>query len=431
MGMWHEDYWESAVQSGMPRRERRSGAYRWYEPDRLQDRPILIDGALSRAIATAERAIRRLNGPGADVLAAISRFLLRSEAIASSRIEGVSPSSKQVALAELATAEEVRGLSEQARLVANNLTVVSDATTRLVDADSVTVEDIETLHRALLPDEPQQHGLRTVQNWIGGANHHPIDADFVPPRADLVRPLMLDLVGALNGAAESPLVQAALIHAQFETIHPFTDGNGRVGRALIHTVLARRGLTPTAVLPVSLVLATRREEYVEGLAAYRSDAAPVDPDVVAGTAAWVRVFVSAVLDAADQSALIVEDIGRVQEAWRRRLGEHRSGLGLRAWPRSDSATARILEMLPAAPVLTSRTVQVMLDVSPKAALDALDELHHADILATKRIARGATAYLADELLDLITYAERRLASTRFDTRISPPIRSAPARPSHE
>ena len=151
--------------------------------------------------------------------------------------------------------EQVRGFSEHARLVANNITVLRRATQDLVDTHEVSVDDIVALHAALLPDE-RHHGLREVQNWIGGSNWHPLDADFVPPPWDQVARLLDDLVGFLNGSSTGPLIQAALVHAQFETIHPFTDGNGRVGRALIHTVLARRGLAPGAVLPISLVLAT-------------------------------------------------------------------------------------------------------------------------------------------------------------------------------
>lgn len=90
-------------------------------------------------------------------------------------------------------------------------------------------------------------------------DHHPLDADFVPPAPERVGPLMDDLVAYLNGASHSPVVHAAPAHAQFETIHRFTDGNGRVGRALIHTVLTRRGLTTEAVLPVSLVLSHEQQ----------------------------------------------------------------------------------------------------------------------------------------------------------------------------
>lgn len=427
MGQWHPEFWESDV-TGAPRRERRSGEFRWYAPDPIVGSARVIPGDLARRIAQVERRIRSLDGPGADVLSSVARFLLRSEAIASSHIEGVVPSAKQVALAELGTTEQVQGLSAQAKLVANNLTVVQDAAGRLAEADSISPADLELLHAALLAEEPRLHGIRTRQNWIGGAEHHPLDADFVPPAAEHVPQLIDDLLDYATGAADSPLVQAAIVHAQFETIHPFSDGNGRVGRALIHTVLTRRGLTETAVLPISLVLATRRSEYVEGLTAYRFEGGPDSAAAAAAIAEWVRVFVSAADDAVTQSKRIVADIQHLRAEWEARLAEHREAGGRRRALRSDSTTAHILDALPSAPVLTVKTVAALFDVSGKAAAAALDELENADILSTRSIGRGARAYLADDLLDLITVAERRLASTRFDTRESAPNRPVPARP---
>lgn len=427
MGRWETAFWQSDV-SGVPRRERRSGDYRWYDPDLLVGCARIIDGDLARRISQVERRIRALDGPGADVLSSVSRFLLRSEAIASSHIEGVAPSAKQVALAELGNTEHVRGLSTQAKLVANNLTVVAEATGRLADAEAITVADLEGLHAALLADEPRLHGVRTRQNWIGGADQHPLDADFVPPAPEGVETLVVDLLDYTTGAADSPLVQAAIVHAQFETIHPFSDGNGRVGRALIHTVLTRRGLTTTAVLPISLVLATRRAEYVAGLTAYRHEGAPDSPAAAAAVSEWVRVFVDAADDAVTQSQRIVDEIQQVRADWEHRIVHHRQAGGHRRALRSDSTTAHILDALPSAPVLTVKTVAALFDVSVKAASTALEELSAADILSTRAIARGARAYLADDLLEIITIAERRLASTRFDTRESAPVRPVPARP---
>jgi len=427
MGSWHPAFWDNDV-TGMPRRERRSGEYRWYNPDHVVGRGRVIDADLARRIAGVERRIRSLDGPGADILSSVARFLLRSEAIASSHIEGVAPSAKQVALAELGTTELVQGLSAHAKLVANNLTVVQVAAGRLADADVITIADLEELHAALLADEPRLHGIRSRQNWIGGADHHPLDADFVPPAPDRVPSRVADLLEYITGAADSPLVQAALVHAQFETIHPFSDGNGRVGRALIHTVLTRRGLTTTAVLPISLVLATRRPDYINGLTAYRFEGAADAPAAVAAVTEWIQVFIDAADDAVTQSQRIVNDIAQVRQDWEARIDQHRQAGGRRRALRSDSTTAHILDALPSAPVLTVRTTAALFDVSTKAAATALEELSAADILSTRSIGRGARAYLADDLLDLITVAERRLASTRFDTRESSPVRPVPARP---
>ena len=308
MARWEQAHWKSNVDSGVPRSEQGPGVYYRYAPDFVDGAGLAITGDRSRQVATVERRIRALNGPGAQALDGIARFLLRSEATASSQIEGISPSAQQVALAELGQSETGRGLSEQAKLVANNMTIVRQATTELVEAEALAVEHFVELHRSLLPDDPRHHGLRTVQNWIGTSSWTPIGAAYVPPEPDLVPAYMADLVDYMNGAAHAPLIQAAVVHAQFETIHPFTDGNGRVGRALIHTVLARRGLTGRAVLPISLVLATLRHQYVAGLTDYRHSAPPASPEVNTSLNAWLATFVGAAAIAVDQSETLVDEI---------------------------------------------------------------------------------------------------------------------------
>lgn len=426
MATWEQREWVSSIESGLPRRERRSGMYRAYLPDLLLGGPLQLPPEVDQLVAQAEQAVRNLSGNARD-LAGIARFLLRSEAIASSRIEGIAPSVQQVALAELGAQEPVPDVSDQAQLVANNMTVLNEARTALVAAPLLTVPHVVDLHTALLPNEPHHHGIRTVQNWIGGSDYHPLDADFVPPVPERVPTLLADLVGYLNGAGHSPIVQAGLAHAQFETIHPFTDGNGRVGRALIHTVLTRRGLTTEAVLPVSLVLSTLRDRYVDGLTGYRhSD--PIGSDGFhAARATWLCVFASAVLTASEQAGQLATELASLRAGWEERLTSARNTLGKIRAVRSDSATAVIVRDLPATPVLTSATVQRIHGVSHVAADRALSELVAADILQA-RDRRGVRYYQARDVLDLVTVTERRLASTKFDTRTSPPVRSVPATP---
>ncbi|CAN5296215.1 Fic family protein [soil metagenome] len=428
MAAWESAHWESTIDSGVPKADRRSGAYRRYVPDLLDGVGLAVDGGVSRQVTAVERSIRALNGPGAEGLAGIARFLLRSEAIASSRIEGIAPSAQQVALAELGQSERIRGVSEHAKLVANNMTIVRGATSELVEAETLTVEHIVELHRSLLPEEPRHHGLRTVQNWIGSSGWTPVGAVFVPPSPERVPGLVADLVDYLNGAAHAPLIQAAVIHAQFETIHPFTDGNGRVGRALIHTVLARRGLTDRAVLPISLVLATLTDRYIAGLTAFRHTSATGSPGASAATNEWLQTFMEAAALAVEQSENLIREIDALRQEWTARLSTHRAAVGLRPAPRADSAVARLLSQLPEAPVVTATTLARILDLSFPAASSALDELKQAGILVTKSIERGATAYIAREVLDLVTLSERALASTQFDTRVSLPNRGVPARP---
>ncbi|MEV5495316.1 Fic family protein [Nonomuraea fuscirosea] len=429
MAEYREASW-SAAWDAPSKRDRRGGTYRPYVPDQLTGGTVAVSPEVAREAAQAESLVRQLAAHSAGHgLEGLARFLLRSEAIASSRIEGLQTSPQQVALAELATHETgvSKGFTTTAALVANNVTTLRRAVTDLVNVETVATADIVALHTVLLPDE-KHHGLREVQNWVGGGNWHPLDAEFVPPPPELVRSLMDDLVSYINTAEHAPLVQAALAHAQFETIHPFTDGNGRVGRALVHTILTRRGLTPHAILPISLVLLTRSDAYIDGLAAYRHGKAPRSAEAQRGTDAWLRVFLAAANTAVEQARRFADELDELNAEWVRRHHRYRESQGARPVPRADSAVARLLHLLPAAPLLTARTVQCLLSVTHPAARQALEELAGAGILHPKQVERNTRGYLAREVFDLLTLTERRLASTRWDTRESPPGRIVPARP---
>jgi Fic family protein len=412
------------------RAHRRGGAYAAYRPDLLVDRPLALDRQVAELAARVEGAVRGLReAPGAQGLEGLARFLLRSEAIASSRIEGMEASPAQVGLAELADEEELTAtkVSRTARRVAANITAVRTATADLAQADSIGVADVEHMHAVLLADEPQLHGLRTVQNWIGGSDYHPLDAEFVPPPPELVPDLMADLVAYLNSAGHAGLIQAGIAHAQFETIHPFKDGNGRIGRALIHTVLVRRGLTPHAVVPVSPVLLTRSREHVEGLTAYRYLGPPGSETAKAAVSAWLRCFLDAVSVAVNQAQVFAADLAELHARWEQDLATARAHSGVRTVPRADSAIARILAVLQEHPVLTASSVVRLFDVSRPSAAAALEELTAAGILARRRIGRGY-GYLATDVFDLLTFAERRLSGTRWDTTAAPPARPTPYHP---
>jgi Fic family protein len=418
MAGWLQEQWQPSL-DGPVRRSRQGGRYASYLPDDLVSRPLILTDGLARRAFEVEAAIRDLGGTSqaATCVEGLARFLLRSEAIASSRIEGLQVSAQQVALAELAQTDETikTGFTANAQLVANNITTVRRAATALATAREITVDDIGELHRALLPED-KHHGLRQVQNWIGGVSWNPVGADFVPPPPDRVRPLVADLCAYLNGGLHAPLVQAALVHAQFETIHPYTDGNGRLGRALIHTVLVRRGLTPCALLPISLVLLTRTEEYLTGLMSYRYDGPPAQD----AAAEWLAMFFEAANVAVDQARQLGTAVAELAAEWDARFSAHRVRNGAQKALRADSTTARLLALLPELPVLTARTAERTLAVSFNSAKQALEELADAGILSRKQVDRGTTGYLAREVFDLHTFAERRLASTRWDTRESKP-----------
>ena len=376
MAGWDEAHWQSDISSGIPRAEQRSETYTRYVPDRLDGASLAVDGPLSRDVGAIERGIRALNGSGAEGLAGIARFLLRSEAIASSRIEGIAPSAQQVALAELAQTETVQGISEQAKLVANNMTVVRHATSALAQAETLTVDHVVELHRSLLPEEPRHHGLRTVQNWIGTSSRSPIGAAYVPPAPEQVPELMADLVDYINGAAHAPLVQAAVIHAQFETIHPFVDGNGRVGRAIIHRYLRHSGLASHVTVPISAGLLANTRAYVDALTAYRAgDPVPI-----------VYEMARAAKDSAAVGEELVNELQQLRLAWDERVSARR-----------DSAVWAIADALIGHPAVTAEVAASIAGVTAAAARSAIATLVEAGVLRRASVGRRNQVWVAEEV----------------------------------
>jgi Fic family protein len=267
--------------------------------------------------------------------------------------------------------------------------------------------DVLAIHRALLSATPTPEiagKLRDRQNWIGGNAFNPGRAAFVPPPPEEVRGLLGDLCAFASRTDLPPVVQAAVAHAQFETIHPFADGNGRVGRALIHVVLRRRGLAPRYVPPVSLVLAADAAAYVRGLVAFRESQ----------VAAWCRQFAEAVERAALEASALATRLSRLQEAWRKRAGG----------PRSDSSAEALIQALPAHPIVTVATAQAFLGRSKQAVNQAVGLLVEKGVLQPVTLARRNRAFEARELFDLIDDVERSLATPAGDTE---PIRPAPRR----
>lgn len=283
----------------------------------------------------------------------------------------------------------------------------------------ITVDGIKEMHRLLLTGTPQDRhagSFRAEQNWIGGSSYNPCSAVFVPSPEGEVAGLMADLCAFVNSDALPPVVQAALAHAQFETIHPFVDGNGRTGRALVHVVLRRRGLTPDAVPPISLILATRADDYVAGLTAYRYVGPPGETAAVEGMNRWISTFAAATTRAAVDARSFEDRIEALQASWRERLGRVRTG----------SAVAELLERLPGTPIVTVNGVAALIGRSVTAANDAIERFVQAGILSQLTFGRRNRAWEAAEILDAFTDFERTLASPADDTLTVPPARSAPA-----
>jgi Fic family protein len=414
--------WRSGDGIGLSRRDRRSCDYTAYLPDPLIGRRFVLDGDVAADVADAEAAIMRLNAEATALVdtEALARLLLRAESVASSRIEGL-----EIGARRLLRAEAVRSMREPssdltATEVLGNIDAMLYAVERVAFKDEITVDLLLGLHRRLLMGtrlEPHGGSFREVQNWIGGSDYNPCAAEYVPPPPEFVADLIGDLCAFCNTDDLPAVAQAAIAHAQFETIHPFVDGNGRAGRAIIHLVLRRRGLAPRVQPPVSLVLATLARDYVSGLSAFRHLGSPSSPKVTEGVNIWVATFAGACARSVADSTTFESRVRSLEERWRERLGT----------VRANSATDLLLRRLPGAPVLTAESAAALLGRTFKPANDAIQRLVAAGVLRQITVGRRNRAYEAPEIIDAFTDLERQLASPAGDTRTSTPIRTVPRR----
>ncbi|BDO40981.1 Fic family protein [Cellulomonas sp. NTE-D12] len=354
-------------------------------PPLIEGLTLSVPGDTLAVIERATVAIATLDATYGDRLATFGSFLIRSEAVSSSRIERENAALDDVAKASI-------GLKAPA---AARLTVAAARAVQqmVADADSgsITLAAILAAHKALLAGDPNDGTYagktRTVQNWIGGSDYTPRGAIHVPPPPDMVNAYMADLVEFANRDDMPALVQAALVHAQFESIHPFTDGNGRIGRALINAVLRRRGVTRRLVVPIASALVADIAEYFAAVNVYR------EGDALS--------FVSHLADAARRAAEAARDsadtLAALPEEWRSHVK-----------PRAGSTTARVLDILLEYPAIDVHTVTARLAVSNQAAGEALNRLTEAGVLHELTGSRRDRAWVATAVMDELDGLNARL-----------------------
>ena len=416
-------HWSSDIGSGMSRKDRLSCEYDAYVPDALAGRLIALDGDVAADVVDAEVAITKLNGEASALIEteALARILLRAESIASSRIEGL-----EIGAGRLLRAEAARELGEHVKDVTAgevlaNIDAMRFATQAVGPEDEIEPEQLLEVHRRLLSGTSlERHAgqVRPVQNWIGGSSYNPCSAAFVPPPPEHVLDLLDDLCAFCNEDSLPAVAQAAIAHAQFETIHPFIDGNGRTGRALIHLILRRRGLATRVLVPVSLVLATWAQDYVAGLTGTRYRGPVTSRAAHEGINAWVGRFAAACSRAVADAGEFEERIEQIEGDWRKRLGSVRKG----------SAVELLLRAMPGAPLFTAGGAATLIGRSYIAANEAIARLLDAGVIRQVNMGRRNRAFEARDIVPAFTELERRLGSPAGNTAVAPPPRKVPARP---
>lgn len=416
-----KETWFPAQTYGMARRDRLPCEYEAYLPDPIADHEFVFTASIAADLSDAERAVQDLNAE-ADGLVdteALARLLLRAESVASSKIEGLEIGGRRLLKAQLARELEIDPADRGAIEVLNNIEVmkklVEIATSNYLTPD-LLLESHELLMRSTNMEE-HAGKFRTSQNWIGGSSFNPCSAEFVPPPPGSVEDLVEDLCEFCARDDLPAMAQAAIAHARFETIHPFFDGNGRIGRAIVHAVLRRRGLAPRFVPPISLVLATRSRDYIRGLTATRYLGQPDSREARDGEETWLGTFAAATIRSVEDARSYDSRVREIQTEWRDQLGR----------VRGDSALDLLIGALPAAPVITVKTGAELIGRTGQAVNQAIPRLVDAGILKQTTVGRRNRAFEAPDLIEAFNGLERQLASPTGDTRSSDPSRPVPAR----
>lgn len=308
-------------------------------------------------------------------------------------MEGLQVDARQLARAEVRD-DIGRKASIEALEILANVDAMQFAIEETASVGRITPYEIVAVHRVLMErSHPRIAGRpRDKQNWIGGNDYNPCGADFVPPPPEMVDALLEELCRFCERDDMPALVQASLAHAQFETIHPFDDGNGRTGRALVQVILKRRGLAPAYVPPISVILARDKERYIKGLTAYRDDR----------VLEWIELFSLAATEASKLAEKYLERVTELQEEWRARLKE-------KVNPRSDAAAWALIDVLPGHPVMTLPVGVAASGKSKPAVNSAISDLVNAEVLRPLSESQRNRAWEASELLDLIVDLEDGVA----------------------
>ena len=381
----HVDDDDRALMSKSARRKMGETYYAAVPPMIAQLTPEVPADLLRHAMEVESELIRfdaLLSVRGYDLPA----LLLRSESSASSRIENLTASVRNAALAELDATTP-----RNSREIAGNVRAMREA---IELKGEPSVEDVLRVHASLMSVTGESFGgeLRDEQVWIGGSAFGPQGAAFVPPSQERVPALLDDLMAFVRRDDLDPVVQAAVAHAQFETIHPFVDGNGRTGRALLHRWLCYHDVLRHATLPISSGLLHDVDSYMGALQSYHDgDVRPIVGELV--NALEVALALA-------QSAM--RQIDDIIERWQEQMGERRG-----------SAIRMLPAVLVAQPVVSVAHVADHLQITPRAARDVIARACEYGMLTPMGNRRRGVFYQADELLDVLEQMTSRPAMRRM------------------
>lgn len=382
---WERDPDELAF---IPKSRRRKilSTYEAAVPARIAALPVEIPASLSQRLAEVEVSLARFDQAQAVRTWSLPALLLRSESSTSSQIERLTSSVRNVALAELSDKAPANAL-----LIAGNLAAMREA---LGQGGELGIDSICAIHDTLMGSTHETMGLREEQVWIGGSPYSPHGASFVPPHASRVRTCLDDLLSFGERDDVPSIAKASIFHAQFETIHPFTDGNGRTGRTILHRMLAADEVLRHTMLPVSAGLLHDVDRYMHSLDAYHGGA--------------VEPIIECLADALELSVVIgsriASDVDGVLAEWASANTD-----------RAGSASHRLPALLVEQPVVSASYVASHLGITDRAARNLIESACERGILAKMGNARRGAFYQAVDLIAVLEEASslegiRRIAA---------------------
>ncbi|MFO7958213.1 MAG: Fic/DOC family N-terminal domain-containing protein [Candidatus Brocadiia bacterium] len=336
------------------------------EPLPPSEPPLCIEGALAELHDAAASALGRLD-VAAGMVPSAGWFLygfVRKEAVVSSQIEGT-----QATLMDVLTYEATHEAAEPAEVeeVCNYVEALDFARAELADPDGMGIgtellcEAHARLMRGARGGDKEPGRVRTEQNWLGGAT--PGLAVYVPPPPDAVPSVLAELEEWLRGDDPlPPLVRAGLAHAQFETIHPFLDGNGRIGRLLVTLLVEHWGLLSSPLLYLSLAFRRHQREYYDRLMRVRTDG---------DWEGWTGFFLACVREAAEDGVDAAERLFGLLEEDRRAVVHD---------PAATVSAIRLFDALPEHPIVTLNSAAQTIEVSKPTAAKAIDILRDVGVL---------------------------------------------------
>ena len=403
MGQTEPRHWDERTYTSRPARpdDPPRSVFHAYVPHPIRDWTPDLSALTWDLVSAATQRCRELQRSDAHGPLPAEWLLSRAESIASSTIEEIRPSARGVARAEA----QLRLFGEQPPEVEmqalRNIRITQHARDVADSGAEMSIDLLRRLHATLMgDDDPIAGQLRDRQNWVGaGALGGPLRARHVGPPAELVPELLDDLAAFANRADDGfPLVRAALAHAQFETIHPFPDGNGRTGRAVLQYMYAREGMSEGAALPVSSALMLAKTDYFDALDESRVLCAPNAPERSQSLRSWIEMLAHAT----DHACRLHERLNRHVEF----LSQHWSAVARSRHIRPSSAAFRLLSHLPTAPIVTAESVQDALRTTDRTARNAISRLVDAGILVQRSAGRRNRVFECADMMDAFTESAR-------------------------